>query len=197
MRWDAAGGATTILGAVAVADEDRDLETTEAVKAALAQNDPQRAEQILDDAQKTEIKTKVAADEKTPDKAAASSDTPAAPSAQPAADHPKPQLTEGLRQEILRGDTEFFHIYLFDTCDEDGDVVEILLNDVPFGIVPITNAGTTLSVPVSASGSTRIAIKGIRDGVGGITTGCWTSKGQGFVRVLAPGEVQELGIVRK
>ena len=39
------------------------------------------------------------------------------------------------------------------------------------------------------------AIRGTVDGGGGITLGCWTSQGQGFLRVLGPGEVQPLNVV--
>ena len=42
--------------------------------------------------------------------------------------------------------------------------------------VTLSNAGVTLSIPVSSTGSTKIQLRGIYDGGGGITVGCRTSR---------------------
>ncbi len=106
---------------------------------------------------------------------------------------PQPSITPGMRMELVTGDSKFYHIMLFDSCDEDGDVVDVIIDGHPFARVPITHAGATLSVPLN-SGST-IEVVGVRDGVGGITVACSTSRGEGFVRVLREGERQLLSVV--
>ena len=100
-----------------------------------------------------------------------------------------------MQQKILSGDTKFFHIYLYDCCDEDGDVVEVILNGEVFAVVPITHAGATLSVPVGGSG-TSVSLRGVRDGGGGITVACRTSQGDFFTKSMTPGETQVIGLVR-
>lgn len=102
----------------------------------------------------------------------------------------RPSLSDGMRDEIVRGDTRFFHIFLHDSCAEDGDVVDLLINGRRFVTVPITHAGTTLSVPLNAG--VVVSVRGVLDGGGGITVACRTSLGQGFVRDLAEGEEQIL-----
>jgi len=103
-------------------------------------------------------------------------------------------LSHGLKQEIVNGDAHFYHIYLYDSCDEDGDIVSVLINGTPFAEVPITHQGTTISVPISSKQANTIEILGVRDGTGGITVACMTSQGEFFSRVLAPGDVQLLGV---
>ena len=113
----------------------------------------------------------------------------------PVTQAPKATLTTGMRSEIARGDSRFYHVHLNDSCWNDGDIVEILLNGQPMFLVPINNAGVTLSIPVSTGTATVISIRGVYDGGGGITVACRTSQGEGFVRVMAPGEIQPLGVV--
>jgi hypothetical protein len=109
----------------------------------------------------------------------------------------KPTLSDGLNPDLLRQGTDFYHIYLYDSCDEDGDIVEILLDGVTFAAVPLTHRGATLSVPVSRTQPTQISVRGVRDGGGGITVACRTSQGDFFSRTMAEGEVQSLAIAVK
>ncbi len=105
-----------------------------------------------------------------------------------------PQLSSGMRAELLSGDAQFYHVFLFDSCAVDGDVVEILVDGVPFATVPITHRGATLSIPVGRG--TSIALRGVRDGIGGITVACRTSQGEFFMSAMAVGETQLIAIVR-
>jgi len=106
-----------------------------------------------------------------------------------------PTVIEGMKEEILRGDSQFFHLFLFDSCDEDGDVVEIELNGRSFATVPLTHAGATLSIPLAAGKTTSLGLRGIRDGQGGITVAMQTSEGQGFLGRMQEGEFVSLGLV--
>ncbi len=109
---------------------------------------------------------------------------------------PQPVLTTGLVSEIAQAGVAFYHIYLYDCCYEDGDVVQIRINGLPFATVPITNTGVTLSVPINGP-SSSIELEGITDGGGGITVACRTSQGDFFMRSMYEGEIQPIGIVRQ
>lgn len=104
-----------------------------------------------------------------------------------------PSLSNGLAAEVMTGDTRFFHIFLFDSCYEDGDVVDVKINGLRFATARLTNAGVTLSVPMNEA--TSVSVAGVYDGGGGITVACRTSRGEGFIRVLAEGEEQVLATV--
>lgn len=99
-----------------------------------------------------------------------------------------------LAAELEQGRKRLFHIELFDCCQEDGDVVDLTVNGSHFATVPITNAGTMISVPLS-TGNNTIAIQGTRDGRGGVTLSLTTSRGDFFTRRMRVGEVYEMGVV--
>ena len=103
--------------------------------------------------------------------------------------HDDPNLALALEQ----GRKELFQIELFDCCQEDGDVVAIVVNGSPFATVPIMNAGTLLSVPLS-SGENTITIQGTQDGRGGVTLSFRTSRGDFFAGRMRVGEAYQLGV---
>ncbi|MCA9126545.1 MAG: hypothetical protein KDB22_05645 [Planctomycetales bacterium] len=107
----------------------------------------------------------------------------------------QPVLSEGLRADFLNRDTQFYHLFLFDSCYQDGDVVDVLINGRRFATVQLTNSGVTLSVPMNSA--SQISVQGVSDGGGGITVACRTSQGEGFVRVLSEGEEQLLAVVAR
>lgn len=107
---------------------------------------------------------------------------------------PQPSIQEGMQAELMNGNAKFYSIFICDSCDQDGDVVRVLLDGVPFAVVPITNAGVTLSVPVGSG--TTISLEGVRDGVGGITVACRTSQGDYFTSAMAPGSIQPIALVK-
>jgi hypothetical protein len=166
-RGNASYGST-----VTVSADDRDDATTRAVALALRSGNPAAAEAAIQQAQKI------------PDTRAAVATV-------------KPSLSPGLLDDLARPGTAFYRVYLNDSCDEDGDVVELRIGGQTFAVVPIDHKGVTLSVPVPASGSTRVSIVGVKDGGGGITVGCRTSEGNYFCRSLAEGEEQTVGIAAR
>ena len=100
-----------------------------------------------------------------------------------------PDLASALEQ----GRKELFQIELFDCCQEDGDVVEVFVNGSPFATVPIINAGTLLSMPLSP-GENTITIQGTQDGRGGVTLSFRTSRGDFFARRMRVGQAYHLGV---
>ncbi len=185
--------------------EDLDSQTTDAIRQALVAGDDSTADVLFAQAQSSQVKASsvglsprangaVGNDPIANDQPASAPIVSTDPSASLVAAKVAPTLTPGLRAEILRGDTSFYHIHLSDSCYDDGDVVEILINGQPFFIVPITNAGATLSVPITSGTATVISVRGVYDGGGGITVACRSSQGEGFVRVMTVGEIQPLGV---
>ena len=109
---------------------------------------------------------------------------------------PQPSLPP--QAEILTaikdGRSQFYRLQLFDSCDEDGDLVQVSFNGHPYATVPLTHAGATIAFPLQ-SGTTAIGIKGIRDGHGGITVRFASSQGDYFARKMLVGEEYVLGVV--
>ena len=216
MSWIAAGGATDFTNKIVVGDADEDVETTAAIRAAIDRSDFAAADTLFAAAQSIRMDPNEPSVSTSSDTANASSLAVTEPPRRPdpnvpdpnlggttLAAHPttperyQPRLTQGLRNEIATGDTKFFHIHLRDSCRNDGDVVEILINGQPTFLVPITNAGATLSVPLTRGNATVISVRGVYDGGGGITVACRSSRGEGFVRVMANGDIQAVGVIIK
>lgn len=109
----------------------------------------------------------------------------------------QPTLTPGQAADLRSGNAKLFQVFLYDSCAEDGDVVEVLINGVPFATVPIMHAGATLSVPVTSGAPTDVSIRGVYDGGGGITVACKTSQGEFFMRSMRAGEVCKIGVVQQ
>lgn len=95
---------------------------------------------------------------------------------------------------IRDGSARFFRLRLFDCCDEDGDVVDLSVDGCSYGAVPLTHAGTVVSVPLTP-GTTVITLRGVRDGGGSITVSFQTSLGDYFSQPLEVGEECQIGVV--
>lgn len=99
-----------------------------------------------------------------------------------------------LRKAVNEETTKFFRLHLFDCCDEDGDIVQVVVNGEPFSTIPITHEGSLVSVPL-APGANVISLRGIRDGGGGITVSFRTSQGDYFCGRMRVGQERRLGVV--
>jgi hypothetical protein len=172
-----AGGALAFVTEIRLTDADRDTATAKSIAEALRGGDVAAAEAALVAAQRI----------------------PPAPDPQSTASTPKPlprvlpTLTLGLRRAILEGSSHFFHVYVFDTCDQDGDVVEILVGGERFATIPLTHKGATLSIPVPQGSGLDISVRALRDGEGGgVTLGCRTSTGDFLTGALHEGQVVPL-----
>lgn len=167
---DGAGNSKT-LRSLAVSAADRNLEATRKLRSALWRNDLVTATATLRGAQGL--------------KSVADTDDLRLPILLP-----NLALTAALRD----GREELFQIELFDCCDEDGDVVEILVNGTSFATVPITNGGTVLAIPLSR-GQNSVTLLATRDGGGGVTVSLRTSRGDYFARYMDEGESHQMGVV--
>jgi hypothetical protein len=106
-----------------------------------------------------------------------------------------PEIVAGSTLEAALKDrrSELFEIHLSDSCAEDGDVVEVLVNDAPFAVVPISHAGMMLSIPLRR-GHNTVTLRGVQDGGGGITVSFQTSRGTYFCRSMFVGEEYRMGV---
>jgi hypothetical protein len=82
---------------------------------------------------------------------------------------------------------------VFDSCDEDGDVVELLVNGRLVTSVQLTHAGQQVTIPLEP-GPNTITLRGARDGRGGITVGLRTDRGNYFCRVMREGQAVHMEV---
>jgi len=184
------GGSVLFGTQLALSELDRDDATTAAVQAALAKGDVAQAEAALQAAQQIPELSTSPKNASEPQVGSHKPETAAVPLL-------KPTLTEGMKLAVLTGDAKFHHLFLFDCCDEDGDMIEVLVNGERFAIIPLTHHGATISVPVSASQATSLSIRGLHDGGGGVTVGCVSSSGTTYLRRMSVGETQAVDLVRQ
>ncbi len=107
---------------------------------------------------------------------------------------PKLQLKPDRLVPVRDGRAEFFHVNIFDCCDEDGDIVQIFLNGDDYAEVPLTHDGAIVSIPL-VPGRTTMTLRGICDGGGGITVMFRTSQGDFFCRSMDVGEEYQLEMI--
>lgn len=164
-------GASQTRATMEVASADRDRGATRQVRAALRRGDVVTATAHLQAAQTL-------------------------PGASQNPDVRPPELVADseLARAIQDGDQELFQIELFDCCDEDGDIVEVIVNGSHFATVPILHEGAKLSIPL-ARGSNSVTIRGVRDGGGGVTLSFRTSRGDYFARSMRVGQEHQMGVV--
>ena len=107
----------------------------------------------------------------------------------------QPELVAGSELATALKDQrkELYQVELFDCCDEDGDIVQVLVNDVPFATVPIMHGGTLLSIPLS-QGHNTVTVQAVHDGGGGVTLAFKTSRGQFFAGFMMVGQSYQLGV---
>ena len=164
-------GDVQLLPAIEVARQDADRDATRKVRSALARGDLFAATAALQAAQTI-------------------------PTGDPDLKPPQIQPNSDLEAALKDSGNELFEIQLFDCCDEDGDVVEILVNDAPFATVPILHEGVTLAIPL-ASGTNTVTVRGVHDGGGGITVSFKTSRGNYFCQSMRVGEDHRMGVIVK
>ncbi len=162
-------GSEQVTSEILVSADDLDTETTEAVRQSIQQNDPQA------------VVAQIQAAQQLPDANVEPEIAPVTPGSE-------------LHQDIEQGRVKFYQMQLFDCCDEDGDVVEVVVNGQSFMTVPIFHEGATVSIPLQP-GANSVAIRGVEDGGGGITVSFQTQEGHYFSRRLRVGQTHEVGVI--
>jgi hypothetical protein len=109
----------------------------------------------------------------------------------PGVNNPSPQFVDAVK----RGDVKFYAVRAYDTCAEDGDVVTLRIPmGGEIGPIPLTIAGTVVTVPVVTGQPATMQVVAVKDGVGGVTLGVQTSGGVWFSKVMAPGETETMNL---
>jgi hypothetical protein len=163
------GGVEAFVGQIQLGEGDRDTDATSAMEQARQARDLAGVERELARAQDPERK---------PDG-----------EKKPALSPWSAEMLERTKEEPL----EFYRIRLWDCCQQDGDVVHVLVNGKLFASVTLLHKGATLSIPVPKGGRVAVTLVGFKDGGGGITVGCRTSQGDHFLRRMFEGEQVPLG----
>jgi hypothetical protein len=105
--------------------------------------------------------------------------------------NPSPQFIDAVKA----GKVTFYAVRAYDTCAEDGDVVTLRIPaGGEIGPIPLTIAGTVVSVPVVQGFPASISVLAVKDGVGGVTLGIQTSGGVWFSKVMAVGESETMAL---
>ena len=115
-------------------------------------------------------------------------------SANPDVQPPQMVAASEMATALEQGRRELYEIELFDCCEEDGDSVEVIVNGALFATIPITQAGSLLSVPLQ-QGPNVLTIRGVEDGGGGITLSFRTSRGDYFARAMQVGETYPIEVL--
>ena len=113
---------------------------------------------------------------------------------------PLPGITnpsQALIDAAKNGQLTFYSVRVWDTCAEDGDVVTIRIPiGGEIGPIPLTNAGTVVSVPVVTGQPASVTIVAVKDGVGGVTLGAQTSTGVWFSEVMPVGGTETMPLAQ-
>jgi hypothetical protein len=104
------------------------------------------------------------------------------------------QATEEVRRNVLSGEAALFRLRVLDSCVEDGDAVRILVNGMLQGEIPLSKAGSELSLALRPGSAARLELVASRDGGGGVTFGAASSLGETRTRVLRLGESERWDI---
>ncbi len=101
-----------------------------------------------------------------------------------------------LQAAIAAHSVQYVTVRVFDTCSEDGDVVSLSTDTgATFGPFTISNAGSTVSIPVVGGRAPRITLHALKDGNGGITVGATTSMGTWYSGILPEGGTQIVSMI--
>jgi hypothetical protein len=165
------GGAAQVVQTVEVSSRDRNRAATQQIRKAVLDGDLAAATAALQAAQTI-------------------------PDTDPNVQLPDLLTNPALASLLKDRSNELYEIVLSDCCAEDGDIVEVLVNDVSFATVPIMHQGTTVTIPLGR-GNNTVTIRGVKDGGGGVTLSFRTSRGDFFCRSMAVGEEYRMGVVVK
>lgn len=93
-----------------------------------------------------------------------------------------------LLNDLIGGKSELRTIKIYDFLENDGDVVEIIINNNKLGFYDLTNAEQEISVPFYKNSLTQIKVKAVDDGGGGVTFGMKGTQGEFKTKVMQLGE---------
>ena len=93
-------------------------------------------------------------------------------------------------EKIKSGEMSFYTLKVVDTIAQDGDIVKVFINGVPFSIITLTHIGADISIPLSTESTNTLQIQAIQDGGGGVTFGAYSNLGQVYTKIMNVGDVE-------
>jgi hypothetical protein len=101
-----------------------------------------------------------------------------------------PDIGPQISAKVNSGQTKFYDVQVWDTCAEDEDIVDVMVDGSVYATVTLMHARTTVTIPCGPG--TTVSIGARIDGGGGVTLGAKTSVGQYFTPILNPGDTLPL-----
>jgi hypothetical protein len=163
-----------------VGPRDIDRDATEAARAALATGRIPELGPSPTDAERDQVR-----------RAVETAVPRAAPAARQRAANVLAHATPAVRTALVERRQSIFRLRVLDTVAEDGDVVWLSLDGVPFGALELSNAGAELSIALPMGTTAHLLVVAERDGGGGVTFGAISSLGEIRTRVMNVGEREE------
>jgi hypothetical protein len=102
-----------------------------------------------------------------------------------------------MAQQLESGRRTLYRLHLLDHLAEDGDEVEVSVDGISQGPVPLSNVGTDMLIPLTQGKPSQIKVTATRDGGGGVTFGVVSSLGEARTRVMQVGESEQWQVTVK
>tara|TARA_B100000927_G_scaffold278656_1_gene261536 strand:+ start:273 stop:929 length:657 start_codon:yes stop_codon:yes gene_type:complete len=93
-------------------------------------------------------------------------------------------------QKIKSGEMSFYTLKVVDTIAQDGDIVKVFINGMPFSIITLTHIGADISIPLFTENTNTLQIQAIQDGGGGVTFGAYSNLGQVYTKIMNVGDIE-------
>ncbi len=105
-----------------------------------------------------------------------------------------PAELHGASDEILNAfkneEMELYRVSVSDFLDEDGDMIQVDINNIPYKRISLVHDEQSIPMPVYKNKPQTIKITALKDGKGGVTVGLRTHQGEIQTNVLEVGKSQ-------
>ena len=97
-----------------------------------------------------------------------------------------PEIIAKIKSEQM----SFYKLKIVDTIAQDGDIVKIYIDNLPYAIITLSHIGAEISIPLQKGIINSLQVHAIFDGGGGVTFGAYSNSGEVFSKVMQIGEVE-------
>lgn len=102
-----------------------------------------------------------------------------------------------LAESLQEGERMLYRVHVLDFLAQDGDEVELFVDGVSFGAIPLHNVGKDILIPLQRGTSVQMRIVATRDGGGGVTFGLVSSLDEAKTRVMQVGDSEQWWVTVK
>ena len=107
------------------------------------------------------------------------------------------QESQKVAKGLQEGKRKLYRVHVLDFLAQDGDEVELFVDGVSFGSIPLYNAGKDVLIPLARGTSSQMRIVATRDGGGGVTFGLVSSMDKVMTRVMQVGDSEQWWVTVK